>query len=52
MNSYARRFVIYDETSQVTVHADNPLHFMSASESSGYKWQTNINMKCMKLDIF
>jgi hypothetical protein len=32
-----------DKTSQVTVQDDNPLYCMSASESSGYKWQTNIN---------
>ena len=29
--------------SQVTVQDDNPLYRMSASESNGYKWQTNIN---------
>jgi hypothetical protein len=40
---YARRFVIYDKTSQVTVRNDNPLYSMSASESSDYKWQANIN---------
>jgi len=40
---HARRFVIYDKTSQVTVQDDNPLYCMSASESNGYKWQTNIN---------
>jgi hypothetical protein len=40
---YARRFVIYDKTSQVTVQDNNPLYCMSASEPSGYKWQTNIN---------
>jgi hypothetical protein len=40
---YARRFVIYEKTSQVTVQDDNPLYCMSASESNGYKWQTNIN---------
>jgi hypothetical protein len=39
---YARRFVIYDKTSQVTVQDNNPLYCMSASEPSGYKWQTNI----------
>lgn len=39
---YARRFVIYDKTSQVTVRDNNPLYCMSASEHSGYKWQTNI----------
>ena len=39
---YARRFVIYDNTSQVTVQDNNPLYCMSASEPSGYKWQTNI----------
>jgi hypothetical protein len=36
-------FVIYDKTSQVTVQDNNPLYCMSASEPSGYKWQTNIN---------
>ena len=40
---YARRFVIYDKMSQVTVRDDNPLYCMSASESSGYQWQTNID---------
>jgi hypothetical protein len=35
--------VIYDKTSQVTVQDDDPLYCMSASESNGYKWQTNIN---------
>ena len=33
---YARRFVIYDKTSQVTVRDDNPFYCI-------YKWQTNIN---------
>lgn len=40
---YARRFVIYDKTSRVTVQDDYPLYCTSASESSGYIWQTNIN---------
>ena len=40
---YARRFVIYDKTSQVTVRDDNPLYCKSASESSDYQWQTNID---------
>jgi hypothetical protein len=35
-------FVIYDK-SQVTVQDDNHLYCMSASESNGCKWQTNIN---------
>ncbi|XP_052095770.1 uncharacterized protein LOC127731037 isoform X1 [Mytilus californianus] len=40
---YARRFVIFDKTSQVTTRNNNPLYCSSASESANFTWQTSIN---------
>lgn len=42
---YARRFVIFDKTSQVTIKNNNPLYCSSASESTNFTWQTIINDK-------
>lgn len=40
---YARRFVIFDTTSQVTTRNNNPLYCSTASESTNFTWQTSIN---------
>ncbi|VDI62920.1 Hypothetical predicted protein [Mytilus galloprovincialis] len=38
---YARRFVLYDNTSEVTTQNENPMKCTTASSSTGYTWQTN-----------
>ncbi|CAC5401878.1 Mast/stem cell growth factor receptor kita [Mytilus coruscus] len=38
---YARRFVLYDRTSEITTQNENPMKCTTASSSTGYIWQTN-----------
>ncbi|CAG2200188.1 unnamed protein product [Mytilus edulis] len=40
---YARRFVIFDRTSQVTTRKNNPLYCSSASKAANFTWQTNVD---------
>ena len=36
----ARRFVLYDDTSDITVGTEDRLYFTTAMAETGYKWQT------------
>lgn len=40
-SQYARRFVLFDRTSEITTQYDKPIQCTTASSASGYKWQTD-----------
>ncbi|XP_069134181.1 uncharacterized protein [Argopecten irradians] len=42
----ARRFVLFDNSSKVVTRDDRPFYSTTASQGTGYKWQTNLGQIC------